>query len=722
MTGLSELVRPFAAQHAGHLAAWWAVLMVMGLVLLPVGNRLFGVFFDRGYVFSKVLGLAAVGYLVWLGSSLRVLAFGGTAGVIVTAAMALAVGVFLTDYGELRRAVGECWRLWMGEELLFLAVLVGWSFVRSLQPDIHGLEKFMDFGFVNSALRAEWMPPADMWFAGKAINYYYFGHFLTALLIRLSGVPAAVGYNLMIATLAALSAVGAFSLGSTLLHLSRSRRSAAVAGGLLAAALLTFGGNLHAFVFAYALPFAQRHGIHEGSVTPYWYPNATRYIGHFEGSEDRTIHEFPSYSFVVSDLHGHVLDIPFVLALLACLLAYLGHKREERDAPDMASPRPTAAPLIAAIGFLSAVMYMTNLWDVAVYLTVTAAVFAAGAMLTARTVHGWLTETIVHTLGVVAICLAAASPFILNFESFAHGVDWVMSRSPVRQLLVLWGQPVLFAGVFLVFLAARRALRPRRMAAADLYVAVLAVCAIGLVIVPEVVFVRDIYFKTHHRANTMFKLTYQAFIMFSLCMAYIAVRVAAAPRSRILRGALAVVMVGALSPAMLYVGRAVDGYYSVPSVEEYKGLDGLRFMRKAHPSDAIAIRWLNESMEGRPVVLESDGESYTDHGRISMATGLPTVLGWQVHEWLWRDDYGVVRQRSADVAEIYQSDDAVRTAELLDQYDVQYIVIGELERTRFEKLDEAKLLSLGRVILAAPETKIVQVERPTTGPASRAAE
>ena len=42
--------------------------------------------------------------------------------------------------------------------------------------------------------------------------------------------------------------------------------------------------------------------IGEGMNT-YWYPNATRFI-------PWTIHEFPSYSFVVSDVHGHVLSIP----------------------------------------------------------------------------------------------------------------------------------------------------------------------------------------------------------------------------------------------------------------------------------------------------------------------------------------------------------------------------------------------------------------------------
>ena len=44
----------------------------------------------------------------------------------------------------------------------------------------------------------------------------------------------------------------------------------------------------------------------------YWYPNATRFI-------PKTIHEFPSYSYVVADLHGHVYDIPFVLLSISIL-------------------------------------------------------------------------------------------------------------------------------------------------------------------------------------------------------------------------------------------------------------------------------------------------------------------------------------------------------------------------------------------------------------------
>ena len=53
---------------------------------------------------------------------------------------------------------------------------------------------------------------------------------------------------------------------------------------------------------------------------------------------------------------------------------------------------------------------------------------------------------------------------------------------------------------------------------------VMGLCAIGLVLIPELVYVRDIYENGNARANTMFKLTYQAYIMFGMTMAYVIFR------------------------------------------------------------------------------------------------------------------------------------------------------------------------------------------------------
>jgi len=59
--------------------------------------------------------------------------------------------------------------------------------------------------------------------------------------------------------------------------------------------------------------------------------------------------------------------------------------------------------------------------------------------------------------------------------------------------------------------------------------------------------------------------------------------------------------------------------------------------------------WINKNIKGQPTILEAQGDSYTDYGRVSVNTGLPTVMGWTVHEWFWRNSYDIVAPRIEDV-------------------------------------------------------------------------
>ena len=91
----------------------------------------------------------------------------------------------------------------------------------------------------------------------------------------------------------------------------------------------------------------------------------------------------------------------------------------------------------------------------------------------------------------------------------------------------------------------------------------------------------------------------------------------------------------------------------------YQGLDATAFLEKDFPEDAGAIRWLQETVEGQPVVLEAQGDSYSDCERVSAMTGLPTVAGWYVHQWLWRNDLAALNGRVEDVENIYTGTDPV---------------------------------------------------------------
>jgi uncharacterized membrane protein len=140
-------------------------------------------------------------------------------------------------------------------------------------------------------------------------------------------------------------------------------------------------------------------------------------------------------------------------------------------------------------------------------------------------------------------------------------------------------------------------------------------------------------------------------------------------------------------------------------------LDGTAYMEQAvHrerdqsfglKSDREAIRWLQDNVAGSPVVLEAHDEQYHWSARISIYTGLPTVLGWPWHQMQQRWDYqGEIRERASRIREMYETTDPGRAETLLRQYDVKYIMVGELERIyyshpgllKFSRMAETGLL------------------------------
>jgi len=135
---------------------WWVLLSGLGILALPLTTLLFPNFPDRGYAFSKIVGLLTLAYPVWLLGSLKILPF-TTGGVwLVLLANGIANYLILKKIAgkqPLRPTIEQFFkrhrRIILIEEGLFLLALLTWSIIRGFQPDIHGLEKFMDFGFIR---------------------------------------------------------------------------------------------------------------------------------------------------------------------------------------------------------------------------------------------------------------------------------------------------------------------------------------------------------------------------------------------------------------------------------------------------------------------------------------------------------------------------------------------------------------------------------------------
>lgn len=715
---------------------WWLLAGVLGLCAMPLTGRLFQGFADKGWIFSKALAIAVTGFFTWFLVSIKLAAFTTlTCVAVVLIFVVCCIGLFLYQSRKgiwcMPEGHGD---LVFWEEVIFFAAFLMWTYFAGFHPQAYGTEKFMDYGFMEAMMRSTTLPATDLWYSQGKINYYYGGQYFAVFLTKLSVTKVAKTYNLMRTFVAAFAFAMPFSLVYQMVRdrmdgqLTGKKRCVPPMAGLTAGISLSLAGNGHYIVYKWVLPWIQKlQGVESDSS--YWFPDATRYIGYNPyREEDRTIHEFPSYSFVLGDLHAHVVNILFVLLLIGILYAWMKKMKSQRlDQVDLRTSafwkREMLSPYLLLAGLLLGMYQWTNFWDFVIYFVVTGGVMLFGNIVRlGGRIRKILAVTIVQALELLAVSYLVILPFTIQFDSMVDGVGIAKYHSYFYQLLVLWGIPVLLVLVFVISLLREKLKQVEHkslyslMAATDvpdLFALITGLCAFGLILIPELVYVRDIYENGNARANTMFKLTYQAYILFALTMGYGIYRLLIVTRNKLSK-VLAGVVLFFLVWTFGYLGNSVKAWFGdVWKVSDYQGLDATTFLEQQVPEDAAAIRWLRANITGSPVVLEAPGDSYTKYERVSAATGLPTVIGWRVHEWLWRSNVADVDFKAEDVRRIYTSTDEDQVKRLLTNYDVSYIFVGSTEREKYgDSLNESLLQSLGTVVFQDEtyDTYIIKVD------------
>lgn len=98
--------------------------------------------------------------------------------------------------------------------------------------------------------------------------------------------------------------------------------------------------------------------------------------------------------------------------------------------------------------------------------------------------------------------------------------------------------------------------------------------------------------------------------------------------------------------------------------------------------DRQALEWLRQNVHGIPAIVEAVTPLYHWGSRVSIYTGLPTVIGWDWHQKQQRSVLpgNIIDRRIQDVNTIYTGTDPDQTLRLLKQYGVQYIYLGPLEQ------------------------------------------
>jgi len=447
--------------------SWYFATSFLGLLTFPLAYRLFPALADRGYSLARALGLLLWGYIFWLLASLGI-ALNNLGGLI----LALVVLAAVSGSGLLGKEARKSLREWLRSnirivvtvEILFFIAFATWAFVRASNPNIEtmGGEKTMELAFINAILRSPTFPPHDPWLSGYAISYYYFGYVMTAMLARTTGTLGSVAHNLMSALVFALSLVGAYGVLYNLLgvwlkkaggrrEVDNRPRSSVYDLPLLGPLFLLFVSNLEGFLevlhsrglfWTYnadgtaTFSFWKWLDIPELNQPPvmplgwipkhlsgYWWWQASRVIfdRNLVGNGTEIIDEFPFFSYLLGDLHPHVLAMPFVLlAVVVALNLFLGGWKGETDLGlYQLSIRPAG---LFFGGLLLGGLTFLNTWDILIGF----ALFVGAYALARALEGGWTWERLKEILalgvsvGLLAILLYL--PFYVGFSSQAGGI------------------------------------------------------------------------------------------------------------------------------------------------------------------------------------------------------------------------------------------------------------------------------------------------------------
>ncbi|MQG21743.1 MAG: hypothetical protein FI725_07155 [SAR202 cluster bacterium] len=775
---------------------WYLAFQFIFLVTLPSGLLLFRPLADRGYLLIKVLSLIMVAYISWVLVSLTDASFSQP---IIMLALTLVAGFSVITLSfrtnEIREFFRQRWRLVLFSEAIFLIAFLVFIWIRSANPDLwhpyRGGEKPMDFAYLNAIVRSTSLPPFDPWFSGGYLNYYYFGQFIVATLIKLTTILPQIAYNIAIPTFFALTFGSAFSVTYNLASFTKAHtylkpygRDLLVAG-LLGGFFVVVVGNLDGAVqWAQGLVTAWKY-IGMVIVPEIGFPtlgslgesvNAHGFVGVFQWLRNvvfdsaplavgiwnawsneqlltgfdywrssrmlpgNHITEFPFWTFLFADLHAHLIALPITILSLGLGLSLAFRINGYRSLMYLG----TLANL-GLLGLVLAVLWMTNAWDYPTYLMLAAAVVG---------IAFWIKKGSLLQGGLIAIACGSilfltsqilSQPFGDHFESFYSGVILSTFRTPILNYLGIHGLPIVFILVMLTVLISRQ-MRSRvgtrlsidrswfhlkNLVLILAFVAViwffvnrqmyLSVVLIGIAALIVQYMVMGSKTLSHRfvgtilvmafligigvdlvtvqgdidRMNTLFKFYLQAWVLFGIGAAYIlwylgSVGVFEGIKQSWGKRSLFAVITVFIFGASLYPIAALEPRLGDRFEKTSLTLDGLRYMDTAVyrdirgsislSFDKAAIDWIQWNIEGSPIIVEAVTPEYRWGGRVSVATGLPTVLGWNWHQRQQRGIYAdqvVARHKAID--KFYSSPEEIDAEQFLQKYNVDYIYVGQLE-------------------------------------------
>jgi YYY domain-containing protein len=766
---------------------WYLFVFVLGLFAYPIARLALPGIRQYSYPLGRIVGLALLAWLSWMGGSLGISYSRISIGVAFAVIAVAGIGLWSMRKDQFKEDWNSNRRFFVVVEILFLVFFLIDLLIRLGNPDLwhpsKGGERPMDFSYFNAVLKSTSFPPYDPWYAAGYINYYYYGFVLVGTPVKLLGVVPSIAYNFILPTWFALVAVGAFTIVWNVLDGVRSTENddrnsfidLRLLSGLAASVMTILIGNLGTIRLLFN-SFIRLSA--PGGVVPVDANLIQKWVWAFKGlwltfgaaqlpigrgdwywipsrvipapNDVEPITEFPLFTFLFSDMHAHMIVMPLTLFIIAWAVSFI-KSRAEMSRSEWIATFGIGALVIGALR-------PTNTWDLYTF-------FPLAAIAVAYTIYrnfewkgrfkiaDWAGRILAAVAAVVLLYVLGSvlySPFT-HWYSLGYGSvnAWTGSRTPMSSYLTQWGlflfiivawmawetrewmasTPVshlnklrnysllieiglaviiallayfavdgVRAGWLALPIAAWAGILILRPNMPDVKRGVLLMIGTGLVLtlaVEVVVLVGDI-----GRMNTVFKLYLQTWMLLAISAAAAfgwLFNVFPFWRLRwrtIYQTGLYLLFAGVFLFTMTATADKISDRLN-PAVPHT--FDSITYMKTSQHwdgqvmelgEDYNAIRWLQENVQGSPVLVEGNCTEYRWCTRMTIYTGLPGVVGWNWHQRQQRGFASVdVQNRVDQISTFYNSMDMQFVRDFLKKYQVKYIIVGQLERNLYPAVE-----------------------------------
>jgi len=566
-------------------------------------------------------------------------------------------------------------------DLITLIFIFIFYFIHSFQERINlgGSENYMNLAILNSLSNSENIPPRDMWFSGEELNYYYFGHVVFFLIIKILNFNPNESFFFIATFTPVLFFSALFFLVQNLylkFYPSASKTS------LLVTSIFTF---LFTFLTNPILTTSALIDWLTGKVS-----FEKIYYNYYQLSirvMDNIISKNYLYAFLLNPLHALTTNLPLALIVIFLIFKFFDENQK------LTIKNPSLLLFFFTLGIMGSI----NTWDIVFYLSLFGFLFILYHFETLK--KNWIQYLKTLALLMYPLILAIL-PWFAFFLPPAGALGIIRSSANYLEFLLFWG--LYFILILVVYLYNLKRKIPEFFSFSFIF------CLIVLLLL-EIFYIKDANdWGIYYRANTYYKFSNSIILVFSIGIGVLFSNFLINSKQKIIKFLLLILIASTFWYSYVYMLIKTRSY-------DYGGIINQEIIIKEYDEDLFSLYEYFKSIDRSGInILEGAAPSGFSANYISTFTGTPTLYAWESHTWTWRYNkhfFDELEGRSAAVIEVYTGKDLSKSQEIIEKYDIEYVVLSKVEEKIYQdKLNREKLVQLGEVVFEQNGTKLIKTK------------